>query len=262
MKRIALVLMLVLTAQVQAQPTEWLENPAVGTLFQQAGIDGTFVLHEVGSDKVEGYNQARAQTRFYPASTFKIPNSLIGLSTGAVSSVDEVIPWDGKPKFLKSWERAMGLREAITVSNYPIYQELARRVGLKRMTAQLAALNYGNGQVGEQVNTFWVEGPLTISAIEQTEFLERLVQDKLPFTPEIQEAVREITLLEEGPNWRLYGKTGWSKAIKPGVGWWVGWVEQDGRYYTFALNMPMDDLKDASKRVELGKASLRKLGLI
>jgi beta-lactamase class D len=260
MKRLLLATLLMLAAQVHAQ--EWLENPAVGALFKQAGVDGTFVLHEVGSDQLQGYNQTRAQTRFYPASTFKIPNSLIGIGTGAVSGVDEVFPWDGKPKYLKSWEHDMSLREAFKVSNYPVYQVLARRVGLKRMQDQVAALNYGNAEVGDQVDTFWLDGPLMISAIEQTEFLERLVQDKLPFSSQVQASVREISLLEEGPNWRLYAKTGWSTASKPGIGWWVGWVEQDGRYYTFALNMPMVDIKDAGKRIELGKASLKSLGLL
>jgi beta-lactamase class D len=260
MKRILLAALLMLAGQAQA--LEWLENPAVAKLFEDAGVEGTFVLHEVGSEQLQGYNQARAQTRFIPASTFKIPNTLIGLSTGAVSGVDEVFPYDGKPKFLKSWEHDMSLREAFKVSNYPVYQELARRVGLTRMREQMSVLHYGNGQIGDRLDTFWVQGPLEISAIEQTEFLERLVQDKLPFNPQIQASVREISLLEEGENWRLHGKTGWSTASKPGVGWWVGWVEKDGKYFTFALNMPMDGINDANKRIELGKASLKSLGLL
>lgn len=251
-----------LCAAGQASALEWLDQPAVAKVFEDAGVQGTFVLHEVGSEQVQGYNRQRAETRYLPASTFKIPNTLIGLSTGAVSSVDEVFPYDGEPKFLKAWEHDMDLREALKVSNVAVYQVLARRVGLTTMRSQVAALDYGNAEIGEQVDQFWLKGPLAISAVEQTQFLARLAQGQLAIAEDIQVTVREISLLEEQSGWRLYGKTGWATAVKPGVGWWVGWLEQAGRVYSFALNMPMNDLQDAGKRVELGKASLKALGLL
>ena len=246
----------------QAQALEWRDSPALAQVFAQAGVPGTFVLYDVERDLLLGHDRTRAQTRYVPASTFKIAHSLIGLTTGAVTSVDEVFVYDGKPRFLKSWERDMGLREAIKLSNVPVYQELARRIGLARMREQLAPLGFGNGRVGEVVDQFWLRGPLAISAVEQTQFLARLAQGRLPLSPAIQAQVRQISQLEQGDGWALYGKTGWVTSVKPGIGWWVGWLERDGRLYSFALNMPMEDLADASKRIELGKASLRALGLL
>ena len=246
----------------QAQALEWRDSPALTQVFAQAGATGTFVLYDVERDLLLGHDRNRAQTRYVPASTFKIAHSLIGLATGAVSSVDEVFVYDGKPRYLKSWERDMGLREAIRLSNVPVYQELARRIGLTRMREQLAPLDFGNGQVGEVVDQFWLRGPLAISAVEQTQFLARLARDQLPVAAEIQAQVRQISQLEQGDGWTLYGKTGWATSVKPGIGWWVGWLERDGRLYSFALNMPMEDAADADKRVELGKASLRALGLL
>nr|WP_269461524.1 penicillin-binding transpeptidase domain-containing protein [Methylocaldum marinum] len=117
-----------------------------------------------------------------------------------------------------------------------IYQELARRVGLERMRANVSKLGYGNGDIGATVDTFWLKGPLKISAVEQTRFLARLAQGKLPIREDIQESVREIVHLEQGDNWQLYGKTGWENAPGRDVGWWVGWVQKDDRVYTFALN--------------------------
>jgi hypothetical protein len=70
----------------------WHEEPAVATLFQQAGVVGTFVLLNESRGELPGCNQARAEQRFSPASTFKIPNSLIGLSLGAVSGVMSAFP--------------------------------------------------------------------------------------------------------------------------------------------------------------------------
>lgn len=69
-------------------------------------------------------------------------------------------------------------------------------------------------------------------------------------------------LLEQGTDWQLYGQTGWANAPDQGVGWWVGWVQKGGQVYAFALNMEMPTLADARQRVELGKASLKVLGVL
>ncbi len=248
---------------LQAQAGDWKEGPEVVELFKSAGVNGTFVLYDVRARSYTGHNKDRAETRFVPASTFKIPNSLIGLSVGAVKSVDDVLPYKGHPQpFSKAWEKDMGLREAVVLSNVPIYQELARRIGLARMRDNVALMDYGNKEIGTSVDNFWLSGPLKISAVVQTQFLAKLAQGSLPFPQEFQKSVREIVLLDQGANWKLYGKTGWENAPGQGVGWWVGWVQKNGRIYAFALNMDIQEASDGTKRVELGKASLKGLGFL
>ena len=240
----------------------WKESIKVSDLFQSAKVNGTFVLYDVTANTYIGHDKVRAERRYVPASTFKIPNSLIGLSVGSVKSVDELLPYKGAPQpFIKAWVKDMGLREAIALSNVPIYQELARRIGLERMQENVSKMDYGNKEIGASVDAFWLNGPLKISAVEQTCFLAKLAQDALPFSKTIQKSVREIVLLDRGENWRLYGKTGWQNAPDQGVGWWVGWVEKEGRVYAFALNMDIQKASDASKRIELGKACLKAMGI-
>lgn len=248
-----------------AEKIQWQENKAIGALFDQANVNGTFVLYDVTENKLTGHNHKRAETRFIPASTFKIPNSLIALSTGAVKSVDEVFPYDGKPRWMKSWEKDMDLREAFKLSNVLIYQEIARRIGLKRMQAEITKLNYGNADIGTKVDEFWLEGPLKISAVEQTQFLAKLAQKTLPFSTKVQEDVHDIARIDQGDDWVLFGKTGWTgkgTKTKPGTGWWVGWVKKGERFYTVALNMNMSALEDAPKRLEIVRASLKELRVI
>ncbi|WP_232529360.1 penicillin-binding transpeptidase domain-containing protein [Methylomonas koyamae] len=139
----SLLTVLVAFFALQGCSTSWKESTEVGELFKNAGVTGTFVLYDVGADKFVGHNQTRSKVRFVPASTFKIPNSLIGLSVGAVKSVDDVLPYGGKPQPFDAWAKDMGLREAIMLSNVPIYQELARRVGLERMREYVSKLGYG-----------------------------------------------------------------------------------------------------------------------
>ena len=260
MKRIALVLCMVLFSQT-ACGRIWEESPILAECFRAAGVEGSFVLYDVDADVLIGHNRVRANTRFVPASTFKIANSLIGLSTGSVPSVDAVLPYGGQPQPYPQWQRDMGLREAIRLSNVAIYQELARRIGLKRMQAGVDRLGYGNRRLGTQVDQFWLTGPLEISAVEQVLFLARLAKGTLPMDPGVQQSVREILLLEERDTGSLYGKTGWENAPRPGIGWGGGWGEQDGALYAFALNLDVRTQQDADRRISLGKACLQALGV-
>ena len=235
---------------------------AVSDLFAARSINGTFVAHDPASGRFVGHNAERAATRFVPASTFKIPNSLIGLTVGAVNSVDEVFyRHDGQPKYLKTWERDANLRDAITVSNVPAYQTLARRIGLEAMAREVRQLGYGNADIGPTVDTFWLEGPLRISAQEQAVFLARLAAGQLPCPLAAQQAVAEICALERGQGWTLYGKTGLASLPEGKTGWFVGWVARDGRVTSFALNMDMGTA-DLAERVNLAKASLRALNIL
>lgn len=229
--------------------------------FANAGVDGTFVLLDSESGATTSANPDRADQRFVPASTFKIVNSLIALETGAVSSVDEVLPYGGQPQPFKQWERDMSMRDAIAVSNVPVYQGVARRIGKERMTATLRRLGYGNGETGEVIDRFWLDGPLEISAAEQTVFLAQLAAGTLLLSPEVQQSVRDILLLEEKDGARLYGKTGWDFAESGGgLGWFVGWTEKDGIVRSFALNIDMTENEQASIRVPLAKQLLEQTG--
>ena len=258
----ALLLIFLNACASVANAIDWHDSPEVAKLFDQAGLEGTFVLYDIAIERFSGHDRERAEKRFIPASTFKIANSLIGLSVGAVESVDEVLPYGGAPQRFKEWEQDMGLRTAIRVSNVPVYQELARRIGLERMRAGIDKLGYGNSEIGDVVDRFWLVGPLQISAVEQVQFLARLAEDALPIPKPVTAQVREIAQLEKGDGWVLYGKTGWADTYEPDVGWWVGWVQKGDRVYAFALNIDMPDEGDARKRVALGKESLRVLGVL
>jgi beta-lactamase class D len=152
----------------------------------------------------------------------------------------------------------MPMREAITASNVPVYQELARRIGLERYRVWLARLNYGNRQAGTVVDRFWLDGPLEISAIEQARFVTLLAQKKLQASARSQSIVRDILQIENRDGAVLCGKTGWDGQI----GWWTGWVEREGRVSAFSLNTDMQKIADAPKRVAIGKALLGKLRVL
>ena len=135
------------------------------------------------------------------------------------------------------------------LSHLPAYQKLAQKIGVVRMQENISKMDYGNKNIGKNLTTFWLRGPLKISAIEQVYFLEKLAKRELDYSKDIQESVIEIIKLDNGDMWTLYGKTGWAtrdlnKNLNPTLGWFVGWVEQNKKLYIFALNM---DIKDSSQ---------------
>ena len=150
----------------------------------------------------------------------------------------------------------------MALSNVPIFQELARRIGLERMHQAVVRLGYGNEQIGRRVDQFWLRGPLAISAVEQTLFLNRLARASLPFPQDAQRAVADITVVERGDGWVLHAKTGWQNGPGAGVGWWVGWVEKGPKVYPFALNLDLRDRVDADLRPKLGREALRLAGVL
>lgn len=253
---------ILLVASSYGSAAEWEDSPSLEKLFTDAEVQGTFVLYDVTEDKFIGFDRLRAETRFIPASTFKIPHTLIGLAESAVENVDEVLPYGGKAQPFSSWEKDMSLRDAMPISNVPVYQGLARQITRDRMADNVALIGYGNRDIGTVVDNFWLTGPLTISAVEQAIFLAALAQNKLPYAGEIQDQVREIALLEKGKNWSLHGKTGWTDTPDPALGWWVGWVVKEEKIYSFALNIDMLDASDAKKRIQLGRESLAALGVL
>src|SRR6185503_18189573 len=90
--------------------------------------DGCFVLLDVAHSQYVRVNAARCATRFSPCSTFKIPNSLIGLETGVIEDADYMIAWDKIVRDRPEWNKTHTLRTAMENSVVWYYQELARRV--------------------------------------------------------------------------------------------------------------------------------------
>ena len=230
--------------------------------FDQLQTTGVIVIKDQHGLHSYGNDLSRAQTPYVPASTFKMLNALIGLEHDK-ATINEVFKWDGQKRSFPAWEKDMTLGQAMQASAVPIYQELARRIGLDLMQKEVQRIGYGNQQIGTVVDNFWLVGPLQITPVQEVLFVEKLANKKLAFKPEVQQAVQDMLLIEQKPNYKLYAKSGWGMDIEPQVGWWTGWVEYPDREKVyFSLNMHMKTGIPASVREQLVKQSLTTLGLI
>ncbi len=226
------------------------ERPDWASHFAVEGVVGTFALRHVGTVEIEVYDLARAETRFAPASTFKILNSLIILQTGAIPDVDTELPWDGTDRGIPLWNRDQSLRSAIEVSAVWFYQELAREVGEEDMRTWVSAADYGNADIDGEIDRFWLDGDLRISALEQIDFLTRLVEGDLPFDDDVVQAVREILVRESGDGWAWSHKTGTIMSVIPNRGWLVGIAERADDTWVFALNIDLEPVESAATEID------------
>ena len=227
------------------------EDAAIAQLFARQGVVGTMVLSSLKTGKTFVHNDARAQQRFPPASTFKIPNTLIALEEGVVSGTEEIFTWDGHVYDFPDWNHDQTLASAFKVSCVWCYQEIARRVGGRRYVNYLKRLHYGRLHQPFVETLFWLDGSLQISAVGQIRFLQKLHQRALPFKAASYDTLRQIMLAEQTPTYSLWAKTGWATRISPQVGWYVGYVETQRDTWLFALNLIINSKDDLPKRQQL-----------
>lgn len=236
MDRLATSLLL-LFAGSNALGTQVAACPAWKRHFDARGVDGTFVLFEPMKDRLRVQDEARARRGYLPASTFKVPNALIGLETGAIADEKEVFRWDGRALPLAVWEADHTLETGMRDSVAWMFQEVARRTGKGRMREWLERLEYGNRSMVGGIDQFWLQGGLRISAMEQVAFLHRLAEGRLPATQRAQRLVRNAMAVEKARDYALYAKAGTASGANA-VNWWVGWVERRGRPEAiFAINL-------------------------
>ena len=179
-----------------------------------------------------------------------------------VRDQNEILPFGGGPQPVKAWEKDMTIAEGMAVSNVPLFQGVARRIGLARMQNYVSEAGYGNAEIGRMVDNFWLEGPLAVSALEQIRFIDELNRSQLPFSARSVELLRAIMPREESrlPSLVFY-KTGRTSNTQPGIGWVVGWVRMDGRDYPFAFNLDINTDEDAELRMVVLHQALKELGM-
>ena len=238
------------------------EDAEIAALFETRGVEGTLVLASLASGEVLIHNDARAIQRLAPASTFKVLNTLIAVEEGVVQDKDSPFKWDGQVHEIAEWNRDQTLQSAFRVSCVWCYQQIAERVGKEKYRHYLQEAEYGTLAQEFDLTTFWLEGSLRISALEQVAFMKKVVVRTLPFSPASYDTLREVMLAESTADYSLYAKTGWAVRTEPQVGWYVGYVETGQGTWFFATNITIKTAADLPLRLQLTREALQAKGII
>ena len=204
-----------------------------------------FLARDLARDRGRALNPGQLDERHAPFSTFKIPNFLIALETGAVGDPEALRDWDpatrpAEPFWPDSWRQAQSLVTAFRRSAVWFFRDIAVEVGGQHYRQRLAEFGYGNATAADGNDGFWLDGTLRIAPREQVDFLARLLAGRFDIARQHLDMLREASLLDERDACRLHGKTGAGPVGDdfggPFEGWLVGWVQCDGGAPTvFAL---------------------------
>jgi beta-lactamase class D len=218
--------------------------------------DFAVVIYDLQTKQYFYFNDSLAQVPFSPASTFKIPNTLIGLETGVLK--------DSTTKLLQDSMNNLTLKNAFQHSIVPYYQELARRIGEKNMQSFVKRFHYGNEKASPELTTFWLKGDLRITALQQIEFLYKIEKQKLGLRSETYQTLMEIFELRRSHPFKIYGKTGWGVQDGKDIGWLVGFAEWGKSRYLFATVMTSPEeaygkFDFGTKRISLTEAAFQQM---
>lgn len=231
-------------------------------------LDGSLVLIDCSSGRTTTYRPDLANTPLPPCSTFKILNALIGLETGLATSSDEKFyRWDGVKRSIPAWNRDLTLREAFQASCVPAFQNLARRIGPEQMQRWIDKVSYGNGNISTGIDRFWLPAKdretILISPNQQAGLMQKIVSRNTPFSDKSLAVLKELMFIKKTDRGVLYGKTG-SGANDDGLfvlGWFVGYVESNGKSYAFACVAQGKNVMSKNAR-EIAEHVLKKQGLL
>jgi len=242
--------------------------PELQSILDSANIEGAILIYDKKENTYYSNNFQESKEDYLPASTFKIPNSIIGLELGILENEHTVFKWDSLDRFLPVWEQDLPLKDAFQTSCVPCYQELARTIGLKNMKEYIEKLKFGEMYVTEEtIDNFWLIGPSKINPFQQIDFLKRLNEEELLISKSTRETVRSILKIETMGNCTLSGKTGLAINGEKDVGWFVGFINKKKSVYYFAtkISPKADDMPRSEfnpLRQEVTVKALRKMNII
>lgn len=192
-------------------------------------------------------------TSYGPQSTFKIALSLIGFDSGILKSESKP-SWslpEGTDPYINVCKGDHDPRTWMRDSCLWYSRILTKKLGVKKFQDYVTKFSYGNMDLSgdkDQNNGLtqaWVSSSLKISPEGQVDFLQKVVDRKLPISSASYDKTKKIMFIQEmAGGWKLYGKTGnGTQFDKDGNktdlqhGWFVGYIEKGNRRIVFASHM-------------------------
>jgi len=253
-------------------------NTASATSTNELCLEGnncTFVLlSEINTraqkNEFKIVNKKRAKLQLSPFSTFKVTNSLIGLELGFIKDIKQKLTFNKKTYPPQTWWPPVwklpqyNLSSAFKYSMVAIYRQLASDIGGVEMQNYIARFAYGNQDISSQLDKFWLNGSLKISALEQVQFLQRVYHNQFELKQSSLESLKSVMLVEEKKGTKIYAKTGAGKVADGSMlGWYVGFVENSQGVHFFAFNFNRDTYAQMkAARVNIAMNHLKKLGVV
>ena len=173
-----------------------------------SGYEGSFVLYDLNGDTWNIYDMEQATLRTAPDSTYKIYDALFGLEEGVIAPNDSFMAWNETDYPFEAWNADQDLYSAMQSSVNWYFQEIDKQIGSSAIQGYIQKIGYGNENISADLSSYWMQGTLKISPVEQVELLTALHNNNFDFAPENVKAVKNAICLFSSEGKNLYGKTG------------------------------------------------------
>lgn len=227
-------------------------NNGLKKYFDSSKVEGSFSFLNNQLGNITVYNMSLDTTRLSTGTSFKIPETLIGLQTGKIINENSQLDTS-----------KITLKEAFNKSSIPYFQSLAKIIGRDTMKIWLDSIGYGNKNMSNSLDSFWLNNDLKISPDEQLGLMSKLYFEQLPFQKYAQQTVENLMLQEDDSLYKLSYATGFGiDEKKNSFGWTTGWIEENRHIYFFVtfIKTP-DNTKDLNAiGIKISKSILKEMG--
>jgi beta-lactamase class D len=275
MRTLCALFLLTLLTPSWAGPPGVFDPQELSRAGDEVWLDGrqlVFYAEDLATGERYAYQRDRIKERHPPFSSFKIPNLLIALETGAATGLDHRIAYEparrpAESHWPEDWRQEQTLETAFKRSAAWYFQDLALAIGPDAYRGYLGHFGYGQG--ASNSDAFWLDRSLVVSPKEQASFLRRLLIGQLEVSPNNIALLAQVSRAKSFGDLVLHGKTG-AGPVTPGrfdgpfEGWYVGWLHRpSGKPVVFATWVAapgFESLKDF--RQQAAETMLQRMGMI
>ena len=215
-------------------------DSSVVKMMDSAGVVGSFALLENGTGKFTIANLSHYKdSASSPLSSFFILPSLIALDKGIINHNQA------------SW---------VSMDSIPYYQKIITQLGRQEILKAIDSIKYGKGVVSANMNEFWKDGSLKITADEQLGLIKRAYFKELPFQKRSQEIFKKMMVKEDNSNYKLSYLTASDSTTNNT--WVIGYEEENTHIYFFVLHTTSKTATATNNSVALLKKILLQQGFL
>jgi beta-lactamase class D len=209
-------------------------------MMDSAGVVGSFALLENGTGKFTIANLSHYKdSASSPLSSFFILPTLIALDKGIINHNQA------------TW---------VSMDSTAYYQNTITQIGRQEILKTIDSIKYGKGVVSANLNEFWKDGSLKITADEQLGFIKKLFFKDLPFQKRSQEIFKKMMVKEENSNYTLSYLPATDSLTNNT--WVLGYEEENTHIYFFVLHTTGKTAAASNNSVILLKKILLQQGFL
>ena len=215
-------------------------DSSVVKMMDSAGVVGSFALLENGTGKFTIANLSHYKdSASSPLSSFFILPTLIALDKGIINHNQA------------TW---------VSMDSTAYYQNIITQIGRQEILKNIDSIHYGKGVVSANLNEFWKDGSLKITADEQLGFIKKLFFKDLPFQKRSQEIFKKMMIKEENSNYTLSYLPATDSLTNNT--WVLGYEEENTHIYFFVLHTTGKTAAASNNSVILLKKILLQQGFL